>query len=209
MKIIKSNSIGRLHELAVASIVKKHALVTTEDKERTIESEALCLVCETPMDSYRVSSKSLHGIDFMEAYAYDVIHGTDKTFSYTYHDRLFAYGDKVNQIDYIVEKIKCNPETRRACAVVWNPLTDCQMAHCPCLQFLQCHVDEFGKLDMYVIFRSNDMLSAFGSNAYALTKIQALIAEKLDLPVGTYTHISLVPHIYYIRDAAELSKFKD
>jgi thymidylate synthase len=60
---------------------------------------------------------------------------------------------------------------------------------------------------MKIVFRSNDMLSAAGSNMFALAKLQEHIADKIGVGVGTYTHISLVPHVYYKRDAADIPPF--
>jgi thymidylate synthase len=51
------------------------------------------------------------------------------------------------------------------------------------------------------------MLSAAGANMYALARLQQSIAENLGLPCGAYTHISLVPHIYYRRDIADIPPF--
>jgi Thymidylate synthase len=60
---------------------------------------------------------------------------------------------------------------------------------------------------MKVVFRSNDMLSAAGANMYALARLQQHIAEAVGVAVGAYTHISLVPHIYYMRDVADIPPF--
>ncbi len=60
---------------------------------------------------------------------------------------------------------------------------------------------------MNVVFRSNDMLSAAGANMYALVRLQEWIAKKLNAEVGSYVHISLVPHIYYIRDVDDIAPF--
>jgi thymidylate synthase len=60
---------------------------------------------------------------------------------------------------------------------------------------------------MRVIFRSNDMLTAAGANMYALVQLQKSIADQLGLPCGTYTHISLVPHVYFIRDMHDIEPF--
>jgi len=51
------------------------------------------------------------------------------------------------------------------------------------------------------------MLSASGSNMYALVKLQEFIANGVGVPVGKYAHISLVPHVYYKRDAADIPPF--
>jgi thymidylate synthase len=60
---------------------------------------------------------------------------------------------------------------------------------------------------MKVVFRSNDMLSAAGANMFALVHLQKYIADQLGLPCGPYTHISLVPHVYYKRDLADIEPF--
>jgi thymidylate synthase len=60
---------------------------------------------------------------------------------------------------------------------------------------------------MKVVFRSNDMLTAAGANMFALVHLQNAIAERLGIPPGPYTHMSLVPHIYYIRDVDDLEPF--
>jgi len=60
---------------------------------------------------------------------------------------------------------------------------------------------------MKVVFRSNDMLSAAGANMFALAHLQKSVADRLGLPCGSYTHISLVPHVYYLRDLQELEGF--
>ena len=112
----------------------------------------------------------------------------------------------IDQIAYIVDKLRSSPNTRRAIAITWNPVIDEKLDDCPCLQLVQCTVRD-GKLAMRVIFRSNDMLTAAGANMYALVQLQKSIADKLGVPCGTYTHISLVPHIYYIRDAHDIEPF--
>jgi thymidylate synthase len=71
---------------------------------------------------------------------------------------------------------------------------------------VQCLVRD-GRLSMKVVFRSNDMLTAAGANMYALVHLQKYIADYLGLPCGPYTHISLVPHIYYKRDVNDIEPF--
>ncbi|HOI14415.1 MAG TPA: thymidylate synthase, partial [Methanoculleus sp.] len=58
-----------------------------------------------------------------------------------------------------------------------------------------------------VVFRSNDILSAAGANMYALVHLQKAIADRLGVPCGRYTHIALVPHVYYRRDANDIEPF--
>ncbi|MDE2521550.1 MAG: thymidylate synthase, partial [Methanocorpusculum sp.] len=74
------------------------------------------------------------------------------------------------------------------------------------LQLVQCVVRE-GRLDMKVVFRSNDMLSAAGANMFALARLQEFVAKEVGVATGAYTHVALVPHIYFRRDAADILPF--
>jgi thymidylate synthase len=112
----------------------------------------------------------------------------------------------VDQIQYIIQKLRSFPNSRRALAITWNPVVDEHLDDCPCLQLVQC-VLRNGLLDMKVVFRSNDMLSAAGANMYALVRLQQWIAERLSSGVGSYVHVSLVPHIYYLRDLDDIVPF--
>ena len=51
------------------------------------------------------------------------------------------------------------------------------------------------------------MLTAAGANMYALVQLQKSIADALGVSCGSYTHISLIPHIYYIRDINDIEPF--
>ena len=109
-------------------------------------------------------------------------------------------------MDYIKRKLSAQQASRRAIAITWIPPIDESLGDCPCLQLVQCLV-RGGVLQMKVVFRSNDMLSAAGPNMFALVSLQRHIADALGLPCGPYTHISLVPHIYYKRDLNDIQAF--
>lgn len=211
MKLISAPNIARLHELAIEYVLRHGSIIRTEDGEITIEAGALTLECKTPRESPRISSRAPYGEQFYRAYADELLNGTPARFDYDYYTRLnkYAASDEsraVNQIDYIARKLKAHPESRRAVAVTWIPAQDELAQNCPCLQLVQCTA-RAGKLNMHVVFRSNDMLLAAGANMYALTALQSEIARAIDLDVGTYTHIALVPHIYFKRDASSLAAF--
>lgn len=207
MKLIKTYSVGRAQELVVDLIKKWGHPTTTEDGEKTLQIEPLCIQIDTPMSEPRIACCSSYGEAFLKSYTDKVLNGyMESEFDYDYHSRLCNYDGKVNQIDYIVSKLREEPTSRRAMAITWSPVIDTHEKNCPCLQYIQATVNN-GKLDMLVLFRSNDMLSAFGCNAYAMTMLQKTIADKLGITVGTYTHISVVPHIYHIRDKSELERY--
>jgi thymidylate synthase len=215
MRVIRAPSIGRAHELVIKMILEKGWVLQTEDAEATIEFEEISIQVDTPLAEPLVSLHSRFQQKFVEQYARDLLFGSHATFEYDYHGRLFDWGERlindgqpvhINQIEYIVNKLKSSPNSRRAIALTWNPLIDESLDSCPCLQLIQCILRE-GKLSMRVVFRSNDMLTAAGANMYALVQLQKSIAEKLGVVVGTYTHISLIPHVYYTRDGHDIEPF--
>jgi len=229
MRIIRAPSIGRAHELVVKMILEKGWVLRTEDDEATIEFEEVAMQVDTPLAAPMTSQHSRFQKKFVDQYARDLIEGSKASFEYDYHGRLFDWGERltctgqdvhIDQIAYIIDKLKKSPESRRAIAITWNPVIDEQLDDCPCLQLVQCILrngspmklhDDNGlsscTLHMRVVFRSNDMLTAAGANMYALVRLQSHIANRLGVPCGTYTHISLVPHIYYLRDMHDIEPF--
>lgn len=215
MRVLRAPNLARAHELAVQMILEKGWQLETEDEEATIEYDTIAMQVDTPLASPMVSSRSRFGKKFMENYARDLIYGTDAVFEYDYHGRLFSWGEKlvsagrpvtVDQVDYIIRKLAASPVTRRAIAITWNPVIDEQLDDCPCLQLIQCIIRD-DTLRMKVVFRSNDILTAAGANMYALVSLQNHIAGALGVACGPYTHISLVPHIYYLRDLDDIEPF--
>lgn len=215
MRTFRGPSIAAAHEWAVRTVLEKGYAVTTENGEATIECEPIALELRDPLAEPMASPASRFQRRFLEQYAADLIEGTGAVFEYDYHSRLFGWGEglardgapvAVDQIAYIVTKLTGAPVSRRAIAITWNPVTDEEMRDCPCLQLVQCELRD-GRLAMQVVFRSNDMLSAAGANMFALVHLQQAIAGRLGAGIGTYTHISLVPHLYHRRDAADLARF--
>ncbi|MCU0632412.1 MAG: thymidylate synthase [Methanolinea sp.] len=216
MRILKAPTLASAHEQVVRMILEKGWILETEDREATVEFEEVAMRVERPASPPMVSPCSRFQQRFIEQYARNLIDGSDAIFEYDYHDRLFNWGGglirkngediHVDQISYITRKIREAPATRRAIAVTWNPAIDEDLDDCPCLQLVQC-VSRDGLLHMKVVFRSNDMLTAAGANMYALVSLQQEISRSLGLECGSYTHISLVPHIYYRRDADDIEPF--
>lgn len=221
MKLIQSNSIGRLHELVVEYILEKGCEILTEDGAATLETDAVTLFTKTPLDEPMINTKSPIHSDFANTYAHNLVHGSESNFEYDYHTRLFDWGKnssvdvyRTDQIQYIIDKLAVEPNSRRAQAITWIPPDDVKLRDCPCLQHIQCKIRD-NELHMSVVFRSNDMLLGAGANMYALVHLQKHILDKINLKndsnltMGSYTHIALIPHIYVDRDIDELkTKYK-
>ncbi|MDR3101742.1 MAG: thymidylate synthase [Methanocalculaceae archaeon] len=234
MKIIRAPNLGRAHELAVRHILQEGQFLQTENGEDTVETEEICLRIETPLASPMTSACSRLKEAFLESYTRSFLDGSDSIFAYDYHQRLFDWGCGLHadacsqqpsglqpagakhqtlfnavhcdQIQYILEKLRNCPMSRRAIGVTWCPPVDESAADVPCLQLIQCVV-RGGSLSMKAVFRSNDILSAAGANMFALAHLQEHIASSVGVLPGSYTHIALVPHIYFKRDAADIPPF--
>ncbi|MCC6905028.1 MAG: hypothetical protein IT326_04235 [Anaerolineae bacterium] len=121
----------------------------------------------------------------------------------SYAVRLFNYaGVGRDQIQWVVERLRANPEARSATITTFMPLTD--TSYIPCISML-----DFWRpaeaLDLVVYAHSLD----FGKKAYGnlveLASLQQAVAAKLGWPVGRLVIHSKSTHIYepeydYMRD---------
>ena len=116
----------------------------------------------------------------------------------------------------IINRLVTNPESRRAIAITWFPEKDISADEPPCLQIVQAVIDKTDKLNVVCLFRSNDMLSAWGQNAYGLAHLQKYICEQINqhkkgneenITPGWLETISISAHMYFHRDQLELNLF--
>ncbi len=112
---------------------------------------------------------------------------------------------RINQIENIIEKLKENPNTRRAQATTWRPYIDPNSEDPPCLQRLFFRIKN-NKLIMQTCWRSRDLFKAWEPNVNGMIRIQKSIADKLGIKVGEYIDFSNSLHIYGkdIEEAKEL-----
>ncbi|MDD3573858.1 thymidylate synthase [Methanospirillum sp.] len=125
----------------------------------------------------------------------------------------------IDQIqESIIKRLIANPESRRAIAITWFPFQDITADEPPCLQIVQCLIDKSNHLNLVCVFRSNDMLSAWGQNVFGLAHLQKYICEQINLKMkgdeqkysqGWLETISISAHMYYHRDQLELNLFLD
>lgn len=102
---------------------------------------------------------------------------------------------KINQIQYIVEKLKESPYSRRAQAITWRPLIDPYHEDPPCLQRIYMRVKE-GELIMQTTWRSRDLFRAWEANVNGMVRIQKSVADQLGVKIGHYLDFSNSLHIY-------------
>jgi thymidylate synthase len=149
----------------------------------------------------------------LEAYRQEVVDGIHDhwidpdagKWTYTYHQRLFAY-QGIDQIQYIIDKLSDVNHTRRAQAITWIPSIDPETEHPPCLQRIWCRLvaghNGAMSLNMNTHWRSRDLYKAWFMNVYAITDLQRILADKISqkinqpVKVGRYVDISDSLHIY-------------
>ena len=108
---------------------------------------------------------------------------------YTYHQRFAPW------LGGVIDELAKNPDSRRACISVRDNAADEGSTDPACLQSMQFMIRD-GKLDMHVLFRSNDAVRAAFMNAFALIWIQDTVAFDLDIEPGRYVHRATNFHVY-------------
>lgn len=102
---------------------------------------------------------------------------------------------RINQMDYIIQKLKEKPYSRRAQAITWRPLADPFHIDPPCLQRIYMRIKD-GKLIMQTTWRSRDLFRAWEANVNGMIRIQKYVAEQLGVELGHYLDFSNSLHIY-------------
>lgn len=102
---------------------------------------------------------------------------------------------RINQIEYIIQKLKEVPYSRRAQAITWRPLVDPYHDDPPCLQRIYMRIIE-GKLIMQTTWRSRDLFRAWEANVNGMIRIQKYVADELGVEMGHYLDFSNSLHIY-------------
>lgn len=148
-----------------------------------------------PLAEPRISKCWVGGPRDLEQYRQEIVHGIldfeaeAGLWQYTYHQRFAKY------IPGVIKELKRDPNSRRAAIAVRDNDLDENTENPACLQHIQFMIRD-GKLDMYVLFRSNDGPRASFMNAFGLTELQSHIAASLNVRVGSYTHRANNYHVY-------------
>ncbi len=202
--LINARTVADAWEETVINCWEDGLEVNTEYGEKAKELLGLLIQVEEPFSEPRIHKGDLHVAvrESLRKYLDEVFKGTldwavrEGKIHYTYHERLFNYPPYgVDQIDYIIKKLRAARFSRRAQAVTWNPKTDMWVDSPPCLQRIWCVIRE-DKLIMHATWRSRDIFRAMHMNMLAMTELQKEIAEKLGVKVGLYIDFSNSAHIY-------------
>ena len=175
------------------------------------------IVVDDPTQEPRLHRAFPGGLEELEVYRQEVVYGIhdhwiapeEGKWSYTYHQRLFAYDlrgadgaeQRINQFDYIIDKLVSTPHTRRAQAITWKVDVDPTVDDPACLQRMWFRIfDDTLQLNCHM--RSNDAFKAAFMNMWAFVDLQRYVAAEVskrlgrEIRIGTYCHMADSFHIY-------------
>lgn len=106
-----------------------------------------------------------------------------------------ANGIEIDQIQWVVEEIKRNPDSRRLIVSAWNVAELSQMALLPCHTLFQFYVVN-GKLSCQLYQRSGDIFLGVPFNIASYALLTHMVAQVCGLEVGEFVHTLGDAHLY-------------
>lgn len=114
-----------------------------------------------------------------------------------------AYGYRIfekfgfDQFDFIAQLLRDEPHSRQAVIHIKDPRNYAKhpTADVPCTIALQYLIRD-GKLNATTFMRSNDLWTGFPYDVFSFTALQIILAFKLGVEIGTYTHFATSLHLY-------------
>ena len=106
-----------------------------------------------------------------------------------------ADGKHVDQMRWVVDEIKRNPDSRRLIVSAWNVGDLPRMALMPCHAMFQFYVAD-GKLSCQLYQRSGDVFLGVPFNIASYALLTHLVAQACGLGVGDFVHTLGDAHLY-------------
>ncbi len=106
-----------------------------------------------------------------------------------------ADGRVVDQIQWVVDEIKRNPDSRRLIVSAWNVADLPKMALMPCHVLFQFYVAD-GKLSCQLYQRSADIFLGVPFNIASYALLTQMVAQVCGLGVGDFVHTLGDAHLY-------------
>lgn len=101
----------------------------------------------------------------------------------------------VDQLSYILNEIKTNPNSRRMVLSAWNPAEIKSMALPPCHTLIQFYVND-GLLSLQLYQRSADIFLGVPFNIASYALLLLMVAQVTGLKPGSFIHTLGDAHIY-------------
>ncbi len=104
-------------------------------------------------------------------------------------------GQSIDQIAWLLNEIRTNPNSRRLVVSAWNPADLEAMALPPCHCLFQFYVAD-GRLSCQLYQRSADVFLGVPFNIASYALLTMMIAQVTDLKPGTFVHTLGDAHLY-------------
>ena len=106
-----------------------------------------------------------------------------------------AGGETIDQIEWLVDEIRRNPDSRRLIVSAWNVADLPRMALMPCHTLFQFYVAD-GKLSCQLYQRSGDIFLGVPFNIASYALLTHMVAQATGLGVGDFVHTLGDAHLY-------------
>src|SRR5687768_17559718 len=106
-----------------------------------------------------------------------------------------ADGSTIDQIAWVVEEIRRNPDSRRLVVSAWNVAELPKMALMPCHALFQFYVAN-GRLSCQLYQRSGDIFLGVPFNIASYALLTHMVAQVTGLAVGDFVHTLGDAHLY-------------
>lgn len=112
----------------------------------------------------------------------------------SYATRLYDYEHSgLNQIDWVVERLRTDPSSRSATITTFQPLTD--TSYIPCVSLLDFFLHA-RRLELVVFAHSIDFGTKGFANLVELAYLQQRVAKMISSDIGSLTMIVKSAHVY-------------
>ena len=136
--------------------------------------------------------------------------------AYGYYWRHFPSAEKngdgkwtvreVDQIKYVIDEIRRNPNSRRLVVNAWEPGNAIKSKLPPCHYSFVFNVID-GKLSCHLTQRSGDIALGIPFNLAAYSLLTQVIAQQTGLELGQFAHTIVDAHIYVGDRGTEMEKY--
>ena len=113
---------------------------------------------------------------------------------------------EVDQIRYVIDEIKKNPNSRRLVVTAWEPGNATTSKLPPCHYTYAFNVSD-GKLSCHLTQRSGDIALGIPFNLAAYSLLTQIIAQETGLGLGYFAHTIVDAHIYFADKGSAMEKF--
>ncbi|HEY4487203.1 MAG TPA: thymidylate synthase, partial [Candidatus Paceibacterota bacterium] len=104
-----------------------------------------------------------------------------------------------DQLGKLIELLKKDPTSRHGVIVTWDPASDglggTKKANVPCPYTFTVNIIG-GRLHLHNMVRSNDMVLGFPADVAGFALLQCMLAQKLGVKPGVYSHSISNAHVY-------------